>query len=376
MHEEDQEQHDVEIRSLEQPDVIAEEAGIELRQSRSLSRHNQPALTDPKQPNTKPKPIGPLHPRFIALLMPGSVFGVLARLGLGGLTTYPGASIFTLAWVQVMGCFVMGLCLGIREPLSEFYPELYTALTSGFCGSLTTFSSWQLDMFLAWANRTTPGGYNRIWIYDVMDGLTRLLFTLALSVASVKFGIQVSSGAAPMLQRWFKHLGGTVPRLVILVVSTASVVIYVLTIPMYFILSPAYRGKATAALLFSFPGAFSRYYISLKLNPLRKTLPLGTLTVNTLGTLLLCVFYVSERTRGGTLSLTSCVMLKGLADGYCGCLSTISTFASELTTLPKWKAWRYAVLSVLLGQIITVVVIGGAEWGGGVRDIPTCSLKP
>lgn len=159
-------------------------------------------------------------------------------------------------------------------------------------------------------------------------------------------------------------------------VSTAGLVIYTLTIPMYFVLSPTNRGKATAALLFSFPGALTRYYISLKLNPLRKTLPLGTLAVNTLGTLLLAVFYVSERTRGGALSFTSCVMLKGLSDGYCGCLSTVSTFASELTTLQKWQAWRYAALSILVGQIMTVAVIGGAEWGAGVRDVPSCRLEP
>ncbi|KAG8882942.1 hypothetical protein FRB97_007538 [Tulasnella sp. 331] len=365
-------EHDVEARSVEQPDTMAEEAGIELQQSRS----HPPGHTPSHLSKAKPKPIGPLHPRVIALLMPGAVFGLLARLGLEGLTTYPGASIFTLAWVQVMGCFIMGLLIGIREPLSEYYPELYTALTTGFCGSLTTFSSWQVDVFLAWSNRTTRGGYHRIWIYDVMDGLTRLLFTLALAVASVKFGLHLSSDAAPTLQRWINHLGRTPPPLFRFVVSAASVLIYALTLLMYFVLSPAYRGKATAALLFSFPGAFTRYYISLKFNPLRKTLPLGTLAVNTLGTLLLAVFYVSERARGGALSFTSCIMLKGLSDGYCGCLSTVSTFAAELTTLKKWQAWRYAALSILVGQVLTVAVIGGAEWGADVRDVSSCRLEP
>lgn len=209
-----------------------------------------------------------------------------------------------------------------------------------------------------------------------MDGLTRLLFTLALSVASVKFGYHVSSRAASTLQRWFNDAGGTVPSIIRSVLSASGVVIYALTIPLYFVLSPSFRGKATAALLFCFPGAFTRYFLSIQLNPLRKSLPVGTLTANTLGTLLLAVFYVSERTRGGTVSFTSCVILKGLSDGYCGCLSTVSTFASELTTLGTWKAWRYALVSIILGQILVLVVIGGAEWGAGVRDVATCDLLP
>ncbi|CAL1709925.1 unnamed protein product [Somion occarium] len=92
----------------------------------------------------------PLSPHVLALLMPASVFGVLARLGIQALVGYDGRSIFPLAWVQVMGCVIMGFGVGIKDPLGQFYGSLYTALTTGFCGSLTTFSGWQLDVFQSW----------------------------------------------------------------------------------------------------------------------------------------------------------------------------------------------------------------------------------
>lgn len=61
----------------------------------------------------------PLSFSVITSLVPGSLFGVLARLGLLAITTYDGESIFPLAWVQATGCFVMGFALGMREQIAE-----------------------------------------------------------------------------------------------------------------------------------------------------------------------------------------------------------------------------------------------------------------
>jgi hypothetical protein len=72
------------------------------------------AATEPP----KPKTYRPLSPPVLALLFPAAIFGLLARLGIRDLFTYDGESIFPLAWVQGLGCFVMGIVLGLREPLS------------------------------------------------------------------------------------------------------------------------------------------------------------------------------------------------------------------------------------------------------------------
>lgn len=56
----------------------------------------------------------PYSIHVLALLMPASIFGVLARLGLQALVTYDGQSIFPLAYVQATGCFIMGLALGMK----------------------------------------------------------------------------------------------------------------------------------------------------------------------------------------------------------------------------------------------------------------------
>jgi hypothetical protein len=67
-----------------------------------------------------PQLFHPLSWEILALLMPTSVFGALARLGLDALTTYDGESIFPLAYVQGVGCLVMGFCLALKVPITEW----------------------------------------------------------------------------------------------------------------------------------------------------------------------------------------------------------------------------------------------------------------
>lgn len=77
-------------------------------------------ITTIPTPTSTPTPVyHTFSIHILALLMAFSVLGTLARLGLHALASYPGQSIFPLAWVQAVGCFVMGFALGLREPLTR-----------------------------------------------------------------------------------------------------------------------------------------------------------------------------------------------------------------------------------------------------------------
>ena len=52
----------------------------------------------------------------------------------------------TLA-VIVMGCFLLGLLMGVGERYTSFPKEIYLMLTVGLCGSFTTFSTFSSDFF-------------------------------------------------------------------------------------------------------------------------------------------------------------------------------------------------------------------------------------
>lgn len=257
----------------------------------------------------------------------------------------------------------MGFALGFKEPLGRFYAPLYTAITTGFCGSFTTFSSWQVSVFQAWIN---AGQYDRDWLRNVIDGLTQTIFTLAISLVSVQFGAHLATLAQPIIP--------VLPppnRFVRRGLTAVAVLTYAATYPTYFRLSPSFRHEATAALLFSFPGTLTRYLLSIKLNPMLKLMPLGTFTANMFGTALLGVFTVLQGTHGPP-SPTACGILRGLSDGYCGCLTTVSTFAAEVAALENRKSWIYVAASWVTSQLLLLVILGPSYWAGHVSEQTTC----
>ncbi|PFH52782.1 hypothetical protein AMATHDRAFT_139084 [Amanita thiersii Skay4041] len=299
--------------------------------------------------------------------MPASVFGVLARLGLTALATYDGRSVFPLAYAQAVGCLVMGIALRIKQPLGQYYSPLYTALTTGFCGSLTTFSGWQLDIFNAWLNAANN---RRAGLRDALDGIGQTVFTLSISMAALQFGLYISFLVLPSFSR--EKMIPRPRRLVRYCIVLIAVLIYAGTYPTYFLMSPHFRHQATAAILFSFPGTLTRYLLSIHLNLRIQAFPLGTFAANTLGTALLGAFHVLQNLSANPLSPNACNVLQGLIDGYCGCLTTVSTFAAELYEMGGWSGLRYGFISWGVSQLLLLVILGPSFWAGHIPEHKSC----
>lgn len=83
---------------------------------RVLSSIDKPPAS-PVIPPSKRYP--PFSVATLALLIPFTLFGVLARLGIQALGTYDGQSIFSLAYVQAIGCLVMGFGLQSKDKISH-----------------------------------------------------------------------------------------------------------------------------------------------------------------------------------------------------------------------------------------------------------------
>ena len=109
-------------------------------------------------------------------------------------------------------------------------------------------------------------------------------------------------------------------------------------------------------------GSALRWVVGLWLNPLLPTLPLGTLTANLAGGFII----------GGALgvfdqfqSLPPEIRLFVIT-GFCGGLTTFSTFSAETVTLllRQQYAWTFAIVSVhLLGSLgMTLAGIGAVKF--------------
>jgi fluoride ion exporter CrcB/FEX len=114
--------------------------------------------------------------------------------------------------------------------------------------------------------------------------------------------------------------------------------------------------------LFAVVGTLLRWGLSLWLNgrtfdSALLDYTMGTFTANMVGTVLLGVLYTLMHTINP--STTSCNLLFALADGLCGCLTTVSTFVVELlNTQRPIRPIRYALVSILLGQVSLFLLPG------------------
>jgi len=131
-----------------------------------------------------------------------AIWGLLARMGLEALSTYPGQPVFPLIWPQFVGCAVMGFLLQdkILFPKQDRYVPLYIGLTTGFCGSLTSFSSFMWNSFQSMANLDPV--YDRGPGKDVLALASQVIVTLSLSIAALRFGAHI----AQVVSRWLPSI--------------------------------------------------------------------------------------------------------------------------------------------------------------------------
>ncbi|GAB1214689.1 hypothetical protein ATERTT37_003853 [Aspergillus terreus] len=389
----------------------------------SSSGYNLPPTTDkpaggplernPSRPACQSAPPSKHFTRLFTLsyLVFFAIFGTLARLGLQALTFYPGAPVVTgVLWANVGGSLLMGFFLEdknlFREEWGQTSPTspsktdpsaasarhksvkktipLYIGLTTGFCGSFTSFSSFIRDVFLALTNDlATPSTASspippRNGGYSFMALLAVILTTVALSLAALIFGAHLALALDPLTPSVpFRFARRVLDPLFVLLGWGCWLGAIFLAIwpPDRHDASPEHwRSRAVFAVVFAPLGCLLRYYVSLALNARIPSFPLGTFAVNVFGTIILAMCFDLQRVADiGATVLTSCQVLEGVQDGFCGTSTTVSTWVAELNGLGRRRqAYFYGVVSIAVGLGFFVVIAGSLGWTRGFVD-PICT---
>ncbi|KFY15666.1 hypothetical protein V492_01863 [Pseudogymnoascus sp. VKM F-4246] len=390
---------------------------------------------------------------ILSYLVLFSILGTLARVGLDALTIYPGAPVgMSVLWANFGGSLLMGYfsedrrlfmdsdrsqngttpeeesCenadsretgrgeaggTDINEPDSEALRmaarkvhltfkktiPLYIGLTTGFCGSFTSFSSFIRDGFLALSNSsptiTSASGNSSIIPrnggYSFMALLAVNILTLCVCISALKFGAHLAialhyitpSIPVRLIRKCFD-------RVTVIVAAGAWLgAVFMAIWPPDRPSGPAangrttwseetWRGRVLFSLIFAPLGCISRFYASVKLNGLRPSFPVGTFVVNIFGTIILGMAWDLQHaplgSSGGRIGggLTSCQVLQGVMDGFCGCMTTVSTWVLELTSLRRRHAYIYGVASVSVALAFMTIIMGSLRWTRGFAD-PICS---
>lgn len=407
----------------------AEELASRLRSDEYIP-HGRSALAE-RQRVSSAEPLeteaGTALPGWIAELYTVSylilfaIFGTLARLGLQALTFYPGAPVsFSSVWPNFAGCIIIGFLTEdrvlfrheegtttgysqqhgrVRKDEEAGSPEsqriaqdiaaakkahlavkkaipLYVGLATGFCGSFTSFSSFIRDIFLALSNDLpTPddattarnGGYSFLALLAVVVG------TVALSVSGVHIGAHLAEALEPVTPSLRYPLSRKVldPLTVLLGWGSwiGAVILSALPPDRYSNTGAAelWRATATFALVFAPLGCLLRFYASARLNGRFSVFPLGTFLVNVGGTAILGLGWdLAHVPEGGVIG---CQALQGIEDGFCGCLTTVSTWALELVALGRRRAYIYGSVSVLSALVLLIAIMGGLRWSEGFSPL-------
>ncbi|KAM7189162.1 CrcB-like domain containing protein [Naviculisporaceae sp. PSN 640] len=365
-----------------------------------------------------------------------SILGTLARLGLQALVgVYPGAPvIFPSLWPNFAGSLVMGF---LAEDVRLFHREvtgngsgsstpakkdehtdnnttrqmseppapqtsasettlssdpaaakkshlavkktipLYIGLATGFCGSFTSFSSFMRDIFLALSNDLTSPPSPRNGGYSLSAVLAVILVTLSLSLSGLFIGAHIAIALHPILPSLPSSFTGKILDKTAVVFGLgawlASIFLCIFPPDRQTALSEeteSWRGAVTFALAFAPLGCLLRFYLSTRLNSRVARFPLGTFAANILGTAILGMAWDVAHI---PVDSVSCQVLQGIQDGFCGCLTTVSTWVSELAVLRRKNAYVYGGVSVAVGFGLLVAIMGGMRWGGndgmGFREL-------
>jgi CrcB protein len=103
----------------------------------------------------------------------GSIARFLCHRGVN--TFYPHAFPFGTFIVNIVGCFLIGVIIGLFEKGMILKPEWRLLLATGFCGGFTTFSAFAAEN-----------------VQLLKDG--RLMYFLVYTIASVTLGILATFG--------------------------------------------------------------------------------------------------------------------------------------------------------------------------------------
>lgn len=342
------------------------------------------------------------HFGYFCALALASYMGSIIRLYLKRLNEWSAWSLFPSFYTQIVGSFMLGFAMKFKEPVERRSKILYVAYATGLCGSITSFSSWNNEAVAVLLNVTQQGAF--ISYTPVLSGaarvvnwLTILIMGFAMPISSLQFGHALATYFAELALPRTRNRGGgaggrhgmnrstmlastAMSSLTVEVKSgsgsrvkyqvLAAVALWITaTILLLTIFSFFENENISDATDLRFLCIFSMLgtYIRWHLSPLNKAFVnkfmIGTFLVNVVGGWLQGAVLVVEEfelvNQNNTIAVGA---LDGVVYGFTSCLTTVSTFASELNGMSFGYGILYGSSSVLFAQTGIVVIRGLVKW--------------
>eukprot|EP00257_Ricinus_communis_P024780 XP_025012194.1 fluoride export protein 2 isoform X1 [Ricinus communis] len=320
---------------------------------------------------------------YISCLVYLSVFGIL-----GVLTRYVLQKLFgpSVAGVtsdhyplyldlpsNMVGSFLMGWWgVVFKGDIASISDYLAIGLTTGYLGSLTTFSGWNQKML----DLIVEGH----WVFAVVG----FLIGLFLAAYSIKFGIGTAKCFKSLLQRSNKTETKTRSnwrvdscKRHLAVMAALVLMLGILWSVSGTMLKKEFNSGSSGAQLWlaclvAAPGVWIRWFLA-RLNGrglgkagYLKWVPFGTLIANVSAASIMAALATLKK----AVDTKTCNTIStGIQFGFLGCLSTVSTFIAEYNAMEEsnknWRAYAYALATILMSFGLGVLIYSVPVWTRG-----------
>ncbi|KVH95170.1 fluoride export protein 2 [Cynara cardunculus var. scolymus] len=272
---------------------------------------------------------------------------------------------------NMVGSFLMGW-FGVvyKGDISKFSPELAVGLTTGYLGSLTTFSGWNQKMLELSADGD--------WVFAVLG----FLLGLFLVAYSFMFGVETAKGLKWAFNR--TNLSSKCGFSVVNTIMSQSILIVVMIT-----LLGSLWGVSVALLTKDFDhdsstshlwlgciigpiGVWIRFYLArlngqgLGRTEMIKWMPFGTLIANVVAA---CIMAAMATMKKAVTNNHFGIVATGIQFGLCGCLSTVSTFIAEFGAMREskhpWQAYVYALTTIIISFSLGTLIFSVPVWTKG-----------
>uniref|UniRef100_A0A0A9D4V6 Uncharacterized protein n=1 Tax=Arundo donax TaxID=35708 RepID=A0A0A9D4V6_ARUDO len=309
-------------------------------------------------------------------------FGVFTRYGLQKLfgpdclaLTSDQSPLYLDLPSNMLGSFLMGW-FGIifKADIRHISDHLIVGITTGYMGSLTTFSGWNQKM----VGLSSKGH----WVYAVAG----IVLGMFIVNESITVGAETGERLRSLILEYIREKSSigrkhdwehwkvdtrTKQSVLLSVMMVLLSFLWILSIVLAVV---KVRSLADGAVLWlgcsvAPPGVWLRWYLA-RLNGQGigkqrslKWLPIGTLAANVLAAGIMAALAVTSKAVHTNRSTT---ILSGIEFGFLGCLSTVSTFAAEVYTMRRSgqiaRAFVYAASTFMLSFVLGTLVYSVPVW--------------
>ncbi|KAL0351453.1 UNVERIFIED_CONTAM: putative fluoride ion transporter CrcB 2 [Sesamum calycinum] len=324
---------------------------------------------------------------YITCLLSLAVFGilgVLARYGLQKLfgpevvgATSDGSYMYLDLPSNMVGSFLMGwLGVVFKGDLLKISDQLAIGLTTGFLGSLTTFSGWNQKML----DLSVEGR----WVFAVLG----ILIGLFLVAYSIIFGIETAKGFKWLYRQSNKRSFCGISNCFHACISNTYRCVLTFMVMLLLMLGLLWgifgslekdefnTGSSEAQLFLACMvgpfGVWIRWFLArlngrgLGKNGMVKWMPFGTLAANVLAACVMAALATLKK----AVKTTNCnTVASGIQFGLLGCLSTVSTFIAEFHAMREsthpWRAYAYAAITFTISYALGTLIYSVPVWARG-----------